>query len=153
MGNDNVHELVTEFIEEQVYPLANQLAYDMFGNNFIPKDGFWIDRYCELSNWLEDPDSQDQGGETIQLDLTVLARHGTKYCEKDVYDFVNAIIDDFFRHYRCGCSYDCCGHKFTANVDIRHKVIKNWSSPLTSADGIGADAYDFHIRIHNGYNY
>ena len=84
MGKDNVYQQVTEFIEEDFYPHIKQLAYDKFGSNFIPEDGFWIDRYCELSNWLEDRDSQDQGRETIQLDLTVLARHGTKYCDKDV---------------------------------------------------------------------
>jgi hypothetical protein len=35
---------------------------------------------------------------------------------------------------RCGCAYDCCGHAFTANMDIHHKS----SGPI----------YDHQERMH-----
>lgn len=61
---------------------------------------------------------------------------------------------------RCGCAHDCCGHVFTANLDIH---VKSWQNSLSwlpddNGDPVRLDEpaetqmYEILAVVHNGIN-
>lgn len=84
------------------------------------------------------------------------------YIRRDLGDGRAEFDPDYFAEYlmrkhsglyvgRCGCSHDCCGHEFTANMDIHsHQYETNWWDENNERHE--STTYRWTVIITNGVN-
>ena len=128
---------------------VNQELKEIFGDDI---SSFWVMRYDKMISLLHERVDDDYGY-SYYVELEVYEKPNSKLAPKELEQFIAKLAKDYFYIQKCGCSYDCCGHTFTANYKMTHETIESWASDWIDGKKVDFNLHTFTLMISNGVNY